>query len=63
GTPPPITQMDLSGIDLSNQAAAGLYRLPPRLREPLLQAMQERGPEGYQELIDAYYRQLGKDAK
>ena len=40
----------------------GLYKLPPKIREPLLQGMAERGPKGYQELIDAYYRQLSKEA-
>ena len=32
-------------------------------REPLIQGMQEKGPEAYQRLIDAYYRQLSKDVK
>ena len=40
----------------------GLYKLPPKIREPLLQGMAERGPKGYQELIDAYYKQLSKEA-
>jgi hypothetical protein len=53
--------VDLSGIDLGDSGQA-VYRLPPRLREPLIQGMQERGPEGYQPLIDAYYRQISRDA-
>ena len=37
---------------------AGLYRLPPQVRQPLLEGMAERGPSGYQPIIDAYFRQL-----
>lgn len=58
----PIPGSDLTGVEITGDGAA-LYRLPPRLREPLIQGMQERGPEGYQRLIDAYYRQLSKDAQ
>lgn len=57
-----IMSVDLSGIELNGQGAA-LYRLPPRVRDPLIQGMQEKGPEAYQRLIDAYYRQLSKDVK
>ncbi|NQT93904.1 MAG: hypothetical protein HQ559_14180, partial [Lentisphaerae bacterium] len=39
---------------------ARLYRLPPALRAPLLQGMQEEGPEGYRQFIAAYYRQLSE---
>jgi hypothetical protein len=42
---------------------AALYKLPPNIRQPLLQGMQEKGPEGYQPLIDAYYRELSKGAQ
>ncbi|HEX4141962.1 MAG TPA: hypothetical protein VHY91_00290 [Pirellulales bacterium] len=42
---------------------AQFYQLPPRLREPLLEGMQERGPEGYQPMIDAYFRELSKEVK
>ena len=53
----------LEGAQLKADAAdrAAVYRLPPRLREPLIQGMQERGPQGYQPLIDAYYRQLSRE--
>ncbi|MAE59911.1 MAG: hypothetical protein CMJ49_00990 [Planctomycetaceae bacterium] len=54
-------EMPVGGpVDLKMSAAqrAAVYRLPPSRREPLLQSMQERGPEAYQELIDAYYQQL-----
>ena len=40
---------------------AGLYRLPAWLRQPLIQGMQERGPEAYQALVEAYYRQLSEE--
>jgi hypothetical protein len=33
------------------------------VRDPLIQGMQEKGPDAYQRLIDTYYRQLGKDVK
>ena len=48
------------GGKLEPSLRAKLYRLPPHVREPLLQGMQERGPAGYQELIDVYYKQLSK---
>jgi len=54
-----IESMDLTGIDLGDEAAR-LYRLPPELRRPLLDAMKERGPEAYQPLIDAYFRRLAE---
>ena len=34
-----------------------------QLRGPLLEGMQERGPEGYQSMIDAYFRELNKEIK
>ncbi|QNN23119.1 DUF4175 domain-containing protein [Planctomycetales bacterium ZRK34] len=52
----------LSDLVNDPQQRAALHRLPPNLRQPLLQGMQERGPEGYQPLIDAYYRQLTQEA-
>ena len=42
---------------------AQLYKLPPRIREPLVEGMQEKGPDGYQPLIDAYFRELSKEIK
>ncbi|MCE9592537.1 MAG: hypothetical protein K8S99_18675 [Planctomycetes bacterium] len=54
--------LDFAPGDLGPRAVA-IYRLPPRLREPLIQGMRERGPEAYQTFIDAYYRSLSKDAK
>ncbi len=65
--PAPNTRMVLveegAILKLDPADRAALYRLPPHLREPLLQAMQAQGPEGYQPLIDAYYRELSKEVK
>jgi hypothetical protein len=45
------------------RSRAKFYQLPPRMRGPLLEGMQERGPEGYQSMIDAYFRELNKEIK
>jgi len=45
---------------LSPQQRAALYRLPPHWREPMLEALHAPGPEGYQPLIDAYFRALSE---
>ena len=42
-------------------ALAAIYKLPPRVRDPLLEGMRERGPAAYQEVIDTYFRHLGRD--
>lgn len=47
--------------DLSPDQKMKLYRLPPSMRQPLMQGMKQRGPEGYQPLIDAYYRELTQE--
>jgi hypothetical protein len=49
----------LRGLDAKQRAA--LYKLPPRIRDPLLEGMRQRGPAAYQDVIDTYFRQLGKD--
>lgn len=49
----------LRGLDASQRAA--IYRLPPRVRDPLLEGMRQRGPAAYQDVIDTYFRQLGKE--
>ncbi|MCC6581435.1 MAG: hypothetical protein IT440_13440 [Phycisphaeraceae bacterium] len=53
-----VYTVDLSSLDLTAGQRASLYRLPPQLRVPLVESMKEKGPEAYQPLIDAYYRQL-----
>lgn len=49
----------LRGLDARRRAA--IERLPPRVRDPLLEGMRERGPEAYREVIETYFRRLGKD--
>jgi len=61
--PGALIQVDLSDVDAPGIDAAELYRLPPTMRRSLIQGMRETGPEGYQPLIDAYYRQLGRESK
>lgn len=49
----------LRGLDAQQRAA--IYKLPPRVRDPLLEGMRQRGPAAYQGVIDTYFRQLGRD--
>ena len=35
-----------------------LLKLPPRVREDLLQGMREQGPEGYGPFIEEYFKRL-----
>lgn len=49
------------GLEQGSLHRAGLYRLPPELREPLIQGLQERAPEGYRHLVDTYYRELSRE--
>jgi len=49
----------LRGLDAQQRAA--IYKLPPHVRDPLLDGMRQRGPDAYQGVIDSYFRQLGKD--
>lgn len=49
----------IRGLDARQRAA--LYKLPPHIRDPLLDGMRQRGPEAYQGVIDSYFRQLGRD--
>ena len=64
---PRVPQGILIGVGLGSfnteSADAALYRLPLHLRQRLMQGMQERGPEAYQALIDAYYRQLSEEVE
>jgi hypothetical protein len=54
-----IKEADLRGLDAARRAA--IYKLPPRVRDPLLEGMRQRGPAAYQEVIDTYFRHLGRD--
>lgn len=58
-----VTVLEGAARTLNASERAELYKLPPRIREPLLQGMRDQGPEGYQDLIDAYYRHLSRQAK
>jgi hypothetical protein len=49
----------LRGLDAARRAA--IYKLPPRVRDPLLEGMRQKGPAAYQDVIDTYFRQLGRD--
>ncbi len=44
--------------DLPPDRRATLYRLPAEVRQPIIRGMTEKGPDGYQPLIDAYFRSL-----
>lgn len=53
-----VWNVDLGELPDGVAPGAYLYRLPPRIREPLIEGMSEQGPDGYQPLIDEYYRLL-----
>jgi hypothetical protein len=52
-----------TGAGLQPGERARLFRLPPSVREPLLQGMEEPAPPGYRGLVEAYYRQLSEDLR
>lgn len=58
-----LEQLRERGSADDDDVARGYYRLPPRARQSLLQGMREQGPEGYQSLIDAYYRELSREVE
>ena len=35
-----------------------ILKMPPRVREELLQGMREEGPEGYRKFIEDYFKRL-----
>jgi hypothetical protein len=47
---------DLAKLDPATRAV--ILKMPPRLREELLQGMREEGPEGYRKFIEDYFRRL-----
>jgi hypothetical protein len=51
-----IIERELANLDPATRTI--ILQLPPRVREELLQGMQEQGPEGYQEFIRDYFRRL-----
>jgi hypothetical protein len=70
--PPPLpgqTQGNLDGSPATGSATgelakldpatrAVILKLPPRVREELLQGMREQGPEGYGPFIEEYFKRL-----
>jgi hypothetical protein len=58
-----VTGVFAAPADMEPAHQATLYRLPPALRQPLLQGMQERAPEGYGKLVDSYYDRLSEEMK
>lgn len=54
---------DLSQIKLGPLHQAALERLPTNIRRPLQQGMREKNIEGYESLINAYYRELSEAVK
>src|SRR5262249_15893976 len=60
GSPPPGFALDgeLGKLDLGARKA--LMKLPPEPREELVERRSEKGPEGYQEFIDDYFKRLSQ---
>ena len=56
----PVLPVDARLTDLDLDTRAVLLKLPPRIREELLQGLREEGPEGYQQFIRNYYQRLAK---
>jgi hypothetical protein len=52
----PAEEAELRKLDPDTRGK--ILRLPPRLREELIQGMQEQGPEGYQRFIEDYFKRL-----
>jgi len=59
GRTDPLPAETLRGLSPTERAA--IERLPPRVRDPLLEGMRTRGPAAYRGVIDAYFRQLGRE--
>jgi hypothetical protein len=56
----PVLPVDARLVDLDLDTRTVLLKLPPRIREELLQGLREEGPEGYQQFIRNYYQRLAK---
>ncbi|MFW5682176.1 MAG: hypothetical protein ACOC1G_04140, partial [Phycisphaeraceae bacterium] len=57
-----VMEGELGELELDPTQSAAIYRLPPAVRQPLLEGMSQEGPEAYQKLIDTYYRELSRRA-
>ncbi|MFW6059179.1 MAG: hypothetical protein ACODAQ_03305 [Phycisphaeraceae bacterium] len=58
----PVISLPLGAVEAGSTVDAATYRLPPALREPVMEGMREKGPAAYQPMIDAYYRGLSEEA-
>jgi hypothetical protein len=58
GTPAAAGALDAELARLDPAARNLVLKLPPRMREELLQGMREEGPEGYRKFIDDYFKRL-----
>jgi hypothetical protein len=58
-SPVGIADADRRGLDPATRAA--IEKLPPHVRDPLLEGMRERGPEAYRGVIEAYFKRLGQE--
>ena len=56
GSNPPVGSAELATLPLATQQA--ILKLPPRVREELLQGLREQGPEGYGPFIEDYFKRL-----
>ena len=56
GNNPPVDGAELATLPPSTQQA--ILKLPPRVREELLQGLREQGPEGYGPFIEDYFKRL-----
>jgi hypothetical protein len=54
----PRKQADGDLVQLDPATRGVILKMPPRLREELLQGMREEGPEGYRKFIDDYFKRL-----
>jgi len=58
-SPVGIADADRRGLDPATRAA--IEKLPPHVRDPLLEGMRQRGPEAYRGVIEAYFKRLGEE--
>ena len=58
GTPPAPAETAAVLKDLDLNTRTIILKMPPRVREELLQGMREEGPEGYAKYIQDYFKRL-----
>ena len=56
GSNPAVGSAELAALPPSTQQA--ILKLPPRVREELLQGLREQGPDGYGPFIEDYFKRL-----